>query len=332
MRRINQGRRRFAGLAAGLLLGGLARPVLAQAAWPAQAIRLVVAFPPGGASDLVARLLQADLSRELGVPIVVENKPGAGSTLGTAQVALSAPDGYTFLMSNSAPLSIAPALLDHIRYDARSSFSHISYIGAVPTVVLVHPSLPVHTLAELTEWLRAQKEPVHYGSGGLGSVAHVVGELYARQAGVRLEHVAYKGAGQMRTDLLGGQIRVAVDALPANLPFLKTGQLRLLAVTAPARVAQAPDVPAVTELGYETLVAENFVGVSAPAGLDPAIVQRFHQAVERVLAKADIRAQLEQQGFVLASKTPDEFQSYVARQAEQWRPVVSRLKGKEAQA
>lgn len=329
---IDQGRRRLLGMAAGLTLAGLARPALAGSDWPNHPIRLIVAFPPGGASDLVARLLQADLSAELGVPVVIENKPGAGSTLGTAQVALSAPDGYTFLMSNSAPLSIAPALLDHIRYDARSSFSHVSYIGAVPTVVLVHPSLPVQSLAELTDWLKSQKEPVHYGSGGLGSVAHVVGELYARQTGVRLEHVAYKGAGQMRTDLLGGQIKVAVDALPANLPFLKSGQLRLLAVTAPARVAQAPDVPAVTELGYEALVAENFVGISAPAGLDPAIVGRFHQAVERVLGKAPIRSQLEQQGFVLESKTPEQFQSYVAWQAEQWEPVVSQLKGKGGQA
>lgn len=325
---IDQGRRRLLGAAAGLALAGLVRPALAQSDWPNHPIRLIVAFPPGGASDLVARLLQADLSAELGVPVVIENKPGAGSTLGTAQVALSAPDGYTFLMSNSAPLSIAPALLDHIRYDARSSFSHVSYIGAVPTVVLVHPSLSVHSLAELTDWLKTQKEPAHYGSGGLGSVAHVVGELYARLADVRLEHVAYKGAGQMRTDLLGGQIKVAVDALPANLPFLKSGQLRLLAVTAPARVTQAPDVPAVTELGYEALVAENFVGISAPAGLDPAIVRRFHQAVERVLGKAPIRSQLQQQGFVLESKTPEQFQSYVAWQAEQWGPVVSQLKGK----
>ncbi|WP_313622506.1 tripartite tricarboxylate transporter substrate binding protein [Achromobacter sp.] len=315
-------RRKF--LLASTLALPLARPRIARAstAWPARPIRLVVTFPPGGASDIAARLIAPLLAGRLGQPVVIENKPGAGSTIGASLVAQAPADGYTLLMSNSAPLSISPALMPQGGYDALASFSHVAYIGAVPTVFVVHPSVPVTTLAELTAWIKAQDQPVQYGSGGLASVGQIVGELYSRQTGAPLQHIPYKGSGAMRNDLLGGQIRFAVDALPQNLPFLRSGQLRLLAVTTQERVPQAPGIAAVGELGYPGLVAENFIGLSGPAGLPDAVSQRLHADISQVLNDPDIRAKLEGQGFVLARKSPTEFTDFVRHQADAWGPVV----------
>ena len=231
------------------------------AAWPRQPVKLVVTFPPGGASDIVARLLAPVLSEEFGQPFTIDNRPGAGSTIGAAAVANSHADGYTLLMSNSAPLSISPYLLAKSPYDPVKSFKHIAYVGAVPTTFVVHPSVPARSLAELVTWLKAQPNPVAFGSGGLASVGQIVGEQFAKLTGVKLLHVPYKGAGPMRTDLLGGQIQLAVDALPQNLPLAHS-----VAVTSPVRALQAPDVPSVVELGYPDLVAENYVGLPLDFG------------------------------------------------------------------
>ena len=298
-------RRRF--MIASALALPLARPRIgraATAAWPARPLRLVVTFPPGGASDIAARLIAPALAERLGQPVVIENKPGAGSTIGAALVAQAPADGYTLLMSNSAPLSISPALMPGHGYDALASFDHLAYIGAVPTAFVIHPSVPVATLAELTAWIKAQDQPVQFGSGGLASVGQIVGELYARATGAPLQHIPYKGSGAMRNDLLGGQIRFAVDALPQNLPYLRSGQLRLLAVTTERRVPQAPDIPAVGELGLPGLVAENFIGLSGPAGLPDAVRQRLHAELTAVLREPALREKLEGQGFVLADKSP----------------------------
>jgi tripartite-type tricarboxylate transporter receptor subunit TctC len=311
-------------LAQGLgLLAATAVPAAARAqAWPTQPVKLIVTFPPGGSSDIVARLVAPLLSQRIGQTVTVENRPGAASTLGAALVARSQPDGHTLLMSNSAPMSISPTLMDKPSYDPLASFRHLAYIGDVPTVLVVHPSVPVTDFAGFVAWAKAQGEPVSFGSGGQASVGHIVGELLAQQAGLKMQHVPYKGAGPMRSDLLGGQIKVAVDALPQNIPFLTSGRLRLLAVTAPQRVAQAPDVPSVVELGYPGLVAQNFVGISAPAGLPSAVEQRLVSALTQVLADADLQAKLRSQGFELATRTPEGFADFIRQQAERWAPVV----------
>lgn len=321
---MNEGRRRLSfGLVAFAAGGSTSLPAHA-ARWPERPLRLVVAFSPGGASDLVARLIAGPLGQRLGQPVVVDNKPGAGATLGAGAVARAAPDGYTLLVSNSAPLSIAPALLARPPYDPLSSFTHLSYVGAIPSVLLVHPSLPVIDFASFVTWARAQPAPVPFGSGGAASVGHIVGELLAQQAGLRLLHVPYKGAGPMRNDLLGGQITLAVDALPQNLPFRDGGRLRLLAVTAPQRIASAPELPTVAELGYPALVAENFVGFSGPAGLGDAVTTPLLRAVDEVLALQDIQARLIELGFVLGHKPPAAFTDFIRQQAQAWAPVVKR--------
>lgn len=298
-------------------------PIAARAqAWPSQPIKLVVTFPPGGSSDLVARLIGPALAEKLGQAVVIENKPGAGSTIGAVAVAGAAPNGYTLLMSNSAPMSISPTLMEKPSYDPIKSFTHLSYIGAVPTVLAVHPSLPVKDFVEFIAWAKAQKDAIAFGSGGAASVGHIVGELLGQKAGIKMLHVPYKGAGPMRNDLLGGQLKVAVDALPQNLAFHQSGRLRLLAVTAPQRAPTAPDVPTVVELGYPALVAENFVGISGPAGMGDDIARTLEQAIEQVLKTPEIQTKLQQMGFVLATKNRGQFTDFVRQQALAWAPVV----------
>lgn len=315
-------------LSAALALAPLVQwpsPVSAQtgpATWPTQPIRIVVTFPPGGASDIVARQMAPALAEILGQAVIVENRPGAGATIGAAAVAQARADGYTLLASNSAPMSISPALMAKPSYDPLASFTHLAYVGAVPTVLVVNPSVPAATLGEFIAWARQQKDPVPFGSGGTASVGHIVGELLAKQAGVRLLHVPYKGAGPMRTDLLGGQLPMAVDALPQNIPLMKSGKLRLLALTSQERVAAAPDVPTVVELGLPDLVAENFVGISAPAGLPDAISAKIADAVNVAMTRAELREKLEAQGFVLGRKTPAQFTDFIRAQWQRWAPVV----------
>ena len=292
------------------------------AAWPSQPIRIIVTFPPGGASDIVARQMAPALAEILGQPVIVENRPGAGATIGAAAVAQARADGYTLLASNSAPMSISPALMAKPSYDPLKSFAHLAYVGAVPTVLVVNPSVPAATLGEFIAWARQQKDPVPFGSGGAASVGHIVGELLAKQAGIRLLHVPYKGAGPMRTDLLGGQLPMAVDALPQNIPLMKSGKLRLLALTSQERVAAAPDVPTVVELGFPDLVAENFVGISAPAGIPESVAAKIADAVNMTLTRSEVREKLDAQGFVLGRKTPSQFTEFIRTQWQRWAPVV----------
>ena len=298
-------------------------PVISRSqTWPSQPLRLVVTFPPGGASDIVARLIAPALAEKLGQSVVVDNRPGGASTIGAVHVVNAEANGYTLLMSNSAPMLIAPALMDKPLYDPVKSFRHLSYIGDVPTVLAVHPSLGVTDFAGFVAWAKSQKDPVPFGSGGAASIGHIVGELLGQQAGLKVLHVPYRGAGPMRTDLLGGQLKVAVDALPQNLQFRKTGQLRLLAITSAKRVVQANDIPTLAELGYPSLVAENFVGVSAPAAVPAAVAQVLIKAVSEVMAMPDIRNKLLAQGFELESRSPEMFTAFIKDQAALWAPVV----------
>src|SRR5438132_6772933 len=234
-------------LAAMLLIAGNA---LAQS-WPTKSVRVIVTFSPGGSSDIVARLIAIPLQSELGQSVIIDNKPGAGGTIGALEAARAAPDGYTLLLSNSAPISISPAMQDQPRYDPVKSFSHVSYIGSVANVFVVHPSVPAKNMSELVAWIKKEQNPVNYGSGGIGSIGHIGGVTMKKDLGLRMEHVGYKGSLPMHNDLLAGTIKLAIDTLPQNVPFMKDGRLRAIAVTSPTRASMAPDVPNVLELGQK---------------------------------------------------------------------------------
>jgi len=287
-------------------------------AWPTKPVRVIVTFSPGGSSDIVARLLGAPLQNELGQSVIVDNKPGAGGTIGALEAARAAPDGYTLLLSNSAPISISPAMQDPPRYDPVAGFTHVAYIGSVANVFVVHPSVPAANLRELVGWIKQQPNPVAYGSGGIGSIGHIVGETLKKDQGLQMEHVGYKGSAPMHNDLLSGTIKLAIDTLPQNVPFMKDGKLRALAVTSPARAPMAPAVPSVAELGQKKLVAENFLGISGPAGLPRPIVERLHAAMKKSIANPTVQQRLAELGVQGRDMSPEEFTAFVANQVKEW--------------
>jgi tripartite-type tricarboxylate transporter receptor subunit TctC len=290
--------------------------------YPAKPVRIIVTFSPGGSSDIVARLVAIPLQAELGQPMIVDNKPGAGGTIGALEAANAAPDGYTLLLSNSAPISISPAMQDPPRYDPVKSFSHIAYIGSVANVFVVHPSVPAKNMGELIAWIKAQANPVNYGSGGIGSIGHLVGETMKKDFGLKMEHVGYKGSSPMHNDLLSGTIKLAIDTLPQNVPFMKDGKLRALAVTSPARAPMAPDVPSVQELGQKKLVAENFLGISGPPALPREVVSRVHAATKKSLADPKVMRRLAELGVQSSDMTPEQFTAFVAAQVRDWHQPV----------
>ena len=305
-----------------LLIFLLAAGTASAQTWPGKPVSVVVTFSPGGSSDIVARLIGGPLQARLGQPVIVDNRPGAGGTIGAAIVAKAAPDGYTLLLSNSAPISISPFMLTTPLYDPVGGFSHVSYIGSVANVFVVHPSVPAKNMAELIAWIKAQPNPVNYGSGGIGSIGHIVGETLKNDHGLKMEHVGYKGSSPMHNDLLGGTIKLAIDTLPQNVPFMKDGKLRALAVTSPTRANMAPEVPSVLEVGQKKLVAENFLGVSGPAGLPPVVVARLHAAMVEVLADPVVVKRLEDLGVAGRKMSPAEFTAFVQNQVNEWAAPV----------
>jgi tripartite-type tricarboxylate transporter receptor subunit TctC len=294
----------------------------AQASWPTKPIRLIVTFSPGGSSDIVARLLQPGLQQKLGQPVLVENKPGAGSTIGANEVAKAPADGYTLLLSNTAPISISPFMMEKAPYDPVKSFTHIAYIGSVPNVFVVHPSVPAKTVPELVTWIKAQTRPVNYGSGGVGSIGHIVGEVFKQQYKLNMEHVPYKGSAPMHNDLLGGSLQFAVDTLTQNVPFMKDGKLVGLAVTSRTRSGLAPNLPSVVEAGFPKLVADNFLGVAAPAGVPREVVEKVHKAVAEVVATPEIQKRLLDLGVTTEPMSTAQFTDFVTRQVAEWAPAV----------
>ena len=310
-----------AAVGAATLAASLPAVSFAQA-WPRQPIKMVVTFPPGGSSDIVARVLSPLLGEKLGQSIIIDNRPGAGATIGAKMVADAPADGYTLMLSNTAPISISPFMLDKMTYDPVKNFSHIFYIGAVPNVFIVHPSVPVKNMAEFGAWLKAQKDPVPFGSGGVGSIGHIVGEIYKTNAGVQLTHVPYKGSSPMHNDLLGGTIKMAVDSLAQNIQYMKGGQLRLLAVTSRERMASAPEIPTVIEAGLPNLVAENFLGISAPAGVPREAVDKIHAAMAEIIKRPDVVRKLDDLGISSRAMSPAEFTAFVANQVNAWAPAV----------
>jgi len=294
----------------------------AQDKWPSKPVRIVVTFSPGGSSDIVARALSVPLQAKLGQPVVVDNKPGGGGTIGATEVVRAQPDGYTLLMSNTTPISLSPFMLTPAPYDSIKSFTHVALVAIVPDVVMVHPSVPAKNLAELTAWIKAQTKPVNYGSGGIGSIGHILGETYKKENSLNIEHVGYRGSAPMLTDLLTGTLSFSFDTLPQNVPHIKAGTLRPIAVTSRTRAAIQPEVPTVVEAGMPKLVAENFIGISAPAGLPPAIVQGLNTAVQESLDDPGFVSRLAELGISVRKMSSAEFTRFVEQQVEGWAPAV----------
>ena len=303
-----------------LVLGLIATLALASSAsaqtWPSRPVKLVVTFPPGGASDVAARIVSGPLSEKLGQTVIVDNKPGGGTTIGANFVLAAKDDFHTLMLSNSAPLSIAPYLFDKPPYDPIKDFTHVAYIGSVANAFVVRPGVPAKTMPELIAWIKGQNKTVPFGSGGQGSIGHIIGEMFKAELGLKMEHIGYRGAAPMFQDMMADQLDFAVVTLTEVLPLAKDGKLRIVALTSSQKTPSAPDAPLVTDLGYPKLVAENFVGISTPAGFPAAAQAKLHKAMSEVLADPKIVEKLGELGFVTKPMTSAEFTAFVAGQVQ----------------
>lgn len=310
-----------------LRLGGaaactIAAPsVFAQAAWPTKPVRIVVTFPPGGSSDVVARIMGEHLPKRLGQPVVVDNRPGGGGTIGGTNVMQSPPDGHTLMLSNTTPIALGPFTLEKQPYDPVAAFTHVAALGSAPLVIMANPRAPFRTVSDLEAQAR-RAGTVEFGSGGPGSIGHILGELFQQRAKIKLTHIPYRGGAPMTTDLIAGTIPCGMDVVTSYLPFFKTGQLVPLAVTSAARSPLLPDVPSVTEVGYRSLVLENFFGMSAPAALPEAIVAKLHAACNEVLALPEVRAKFAELAITPTPMSHSAFVAFVREQVGALGPVV----------
>lgn len=286
----------------------------APGGWPTRPVRIVVVFPPGGSSDIAARVLAEHYSQRLGQRFLVDNRPGAGGILGADIVAKAPPDGYTLLLSNTAPIVTSPPIYPQTAYDPVAGFTHIAYIGAAAVVIATHPSVPVTDLRGLIDWIKAQRAPPGYGTSGTGSVGHILGEMFQRRTGTVLNHVPYRGSGPMQADLLGGQILLAFDTLPQNVEHIKDRRLRGLAVSVARRSDMAPEVPTTAEAGFPDLLMENWLGLSGPRGLPAPIVQRLHAETLVGLETPLVRQRLDEHGIASRAMSPAEFQAFVGEE------------------
>jgi tripartite-type tricarboxylate transporter receptor subunit TctC len=303
------------------LTAGLAVTAFAQD-YPSRPITLVVPFPPGGSTTIVARIVADKMSEALGQSLVIDNRGGAGGTVGSRAVSKSAPDGYTILLGYTGTLAIGPTLYGNVGYDPRKDFEPIGRIGTAPNTLVVHPSTPVHSVAELIAHAKANPGKINYGSAGIGTVSHVCGEYFATAADVKLTHIPYKGTGPAIIDLLGGHIPVAFAPVPATHENAKNGKLRMLAVTSAARSTLLPDVPTIAEAALPGFEAVLRYGLVAPPGTPRAIIDRLNTALNAALASNDVRARLAIDGAEPLPGTPADYAADIDREESQWSKVV----------
>src|SRR6476660_4504244 len=293
--------------------------------YPSRPITLVVPFPPGGSTTVMARIVGDKLSAALGQQIVVENKGGAGGTIGTRFVAKAAPDGYTVLLSYTATMAIAPAMNANAGYDPRKDLTPIGMIGFAPNVLVVHHSLPVRSVAELIAYAKAAPAPVQYGSPGVGTVNHLAGEYLASETGVKLQHVPYKGNGPAMGDLLGGHIPMMFVPIPVALGNVKAGTLRGLAITTAKRSGLLPDLPTLAESGVPGFDVALRYGLMAPTGTPPAVIARLNRELNAALATEDVKQRLATEGAEALPGTPEAYAADVDADEKRWSGLVKKL-------
>jgi tripartite-type tricarboxylate transporter receptor subunit TctC len=312
-------RRRLALLPAGLL----AAPALAQEApWPSRPIRLVVAFPPGGLTDVMGRMVAQRLQAILGQPVVVENRGGAGGTTGTQVAVRSAPDGYTLAFAAPSTHITGPILFPTPGYDGVSDVAPVGAFASIASVLVVHPSVPATSVAELVALAKARPGTLNFGSAGAGGSVHLAGELFKMRAGIDIVHVPYRGGAAMLTDLLSGRVQVAFDNLPQILPHVRSGAVRGLAVTSRERLAALPDLPTMIEAGVPGYEIISWFGVTAPAGTPAPVVARINAIMRAMVADPAVLAQLEQMGATPLSMTPEEFGAFLRAERERYGEII----------
>lgn len=294
----------------------------ALAAYPERPVTLVVPFPAGGSTDLVARVVAERMSQELGQQILVENKGGAGGNLGSAQVAKADPDGYTILMGTIATHALNPAIYKKMPYDAVADFAPISLLVKVANVLVVNPEFPAKSVQELIALLKEKPGEYSYASSGNGTPLHLSGELFKTMAGVDMVHIPYKGAGPALTDVLGGHVPIMFDNLPSSTGYIKDGRLRALAVTTAQRVPSVPDLPTIAESGLAGYETYTWNALFAPAGTPPEVIQRLNQAAVTAVKDPAVTAKLAEFGAEIVASSPEELAAHVKAELAKWAPIV----------
>lgn len=293
--------------------------------YPNKPIRIIVPFTPGGSTDILARSIGQKLTEAWGQPVLVENVAGAGGSIGADKVAKSAADGYTLLMGHIGTLAVNPSIYPNLAYDPVKHFAPVAWVAKVPNVLAVNPNVNAKTVAELLALAKAQPGKFNYGSGGNGSAAHIATEYLKLKGGVDFVHVPYKGTAPGVTDLVAGQIQLMFTGGPALIPFVKSGQLRALAVSSTERLEALPDLPTVAESGLKELAgfeADQWYGIVAPAGTPAAVITRLNKEINQALRSPELKMRLQNEGAVATPTSPEAFGQLIVREIERWRPVV----------
>ena len=313
-----------AALSLAAILAGLPQAAYADD-YPNRPITLIVPFPPGGSTTVMARNVADQMSAALGQSIVVENRGGAGGTIGTRAAAKAAPDGYTILLSYTGTFSIAPSAYANPGYDPRKDFAPIGMIGAAPNLLVVYPGLPVNSIAELIKYAKAQAVPMPYGSPGVGTVNHLAGEMLSSEIGAKLQHIPYKGNGPALGDLMGGHIPMMFMPIPAAIGNVKAGTLRALAVSSLKRSSVLPDLPTLAETGVPGFDVALRYGLAAPAGTPRPIIERLNKELNAALASDEVKKRLVSEGADALPGTPEAYAADIDQEETKWSVLVRKL-------
>ncbi|MBR0843256.1 tripartite tricarboxylate transporter substrate binding protein [Bradyrhizobium liaoningense] len=306
-----------------VLIGLLAAPMAkAQTTFPTKAITMVVAFAPGGGTDTAARLIAKDLAAELGQPIVIDNRAGAGGAIGALSVVRAAPDGHTLLFGTGSELDVLTAVKAKAPYDPLHDFEPISRIGSVSFLLAATPSLKADSVGELIALARTDPGKITFASFGIGSTNHLIGEAFSSRNGVQFVHVPYKGSAAAVADLLSGQVEIAFDTASVMIPYVRSGKLKALASLSNRRLTLAPDLPTMMESGVPDFVFEGWLGVLAPRGTPAAVIDRLHTALAKILKSPPLTAALTERGIGVVASSPAEFSAFMKADVERWKEIT----------
>lgn len=305
-----------------LLLNFSFPTMVAAQSWPVRPIRFIVPFPPGGGTDVNARMIAPRLSAVLGQQVVVENRPGAGGMVGTEFVAKSAPDGYSMVIATIGPIAINPHLYAKMTYDPAKELAPVTITGEVPNGLVVHPTLPAKSLKELIALAKQRPRELNFGSSGPGAGDHLAAEMLNVMAGIRMTHVPYKGGPPAMVDLMSGNIQLIFATLATGMPYIRAGRVRTLAVASAQRFPVLPDVPTVAEAGVPGFAVNNWAGIFVAAGTPRAIIDRLNGEIVKILGAQDVRQKLLEMGLVAATNTPEQFAAYIQAEGARWAKVI----------
>jgi tripartite-type tricarboxylate transporter receptor subunit TctC len=311
------------------LVAALAAGAVSAQSYPTKPVKLVVGFPAGGPADIFGRTFAQALSTGLGQPVIVENKSGVGGVLGIDSVAKAAPDGYTLGFNNQGSVAMAPYAFTKMPFNPNKDLALITTVVKVPEVVVVNPSLPVNTLAELIAYAKANPGKIAFGSAGAGGITHLACELLKSEAKIDVLHVPYKGAAPAVSDLLGGQVQMGIFDVPVVLPHIQQHKFKALAVTSAKRAATLPDVPTTGELGYPRVISDNWYGLVAPAGTPPAVQKRIHDAAVAALHSSALVEQFAKVGGIPAPSTQEEYAKFLGEEQHRWGGIIKAIGFKE---